>query len=117
MSFVFKSTIGLGAVYFAMFAPALKSSDVAPTASLCAGAVQAQFAGEADLRARWSAAGCALAISAQSQRLTAPLAAASKLTAAPAPARRPAGSLTEADLREPWFGPSAHSLRKAGRRG
>ncbi len=116
MGFLFKSAVGLGSVYFFMFAPTLNRDEVSAATSLCAAAMQSRLADEAPLRAQWAAAGCVLAVSAQAQRATAipppPLAR----LAAPARAKAASGALTEADLREPWFGPSAN-LRKSAKRG
>jgi hypothetical protein len=112
MGVLFKSAIGLGAVYFAMFAPTLKSDEVAATAGQCANAARLQLAGDAALRAQWAAAGCALGVSAQAQKLGPPA------VAAPAPVRAAPkrGALSEADLREPWVGPAAPA-RKSAKRG
>jgi hypothetical protein len=110
MSFIFKSAMGLGAVYFAMFSPALKSGEIAPTAALCASAAQARVNGDASLRGQWAAAGCALRLGAETQRLIASTATP------PLPVRSAVGSLTDDDLREPWFGPG-QLQRKAAKRG
>ena len=115
MGVIFKSAVGLGAVYFAMFAPTVKSDEMAATASLCAAAAQSRQADEAPLRARWAAAGCVLAVSAQAQRLTA-ASPPPPPAAATARAKAVSGALTEADLREPWFGPTATG-RKTAKRG
>ena len=109
MSFLFKSAIGLGCVYFAMFAPAMQSTDIAP-AKLCQSAAKASLNADAPVRAQWVAAGCAAALGAVAQNLT---------PAAPAPrsqAKRGAGTLSDDDLRAPWFGPE-RILRKSERRG
>jgi len=104
-----KSAIGLGSVYFAMFAPAIPTADVGPAANLCGAAVQARIAGDESLRAQWIAAGCAAKVIAEAQRVTsapAPkLVVLSQKPAAPPPAKAPSGTLTAADLAEPWFGP------------
>jgi hypothetical protein len=123
MGFLFKSAIGLGAVYFAMFGQALRSDGAASTASLCASAATERLAGDSTLRAQWRTAGCAVAAAGLVERATpAPVAAPHAAVAAPAIAPPPArekprfGALTEADLAEPWFGP-ARIPRKAARRG
>jgi hypothetical protein len=111
MGFLFKSAIGLGVVYCAMFGQALRSDAVGPAANLCASAVGRQLAGDSSFDAQWKAAGCVAAL-ATIRVKTAPTSAS-----APAPRAKPRpGTLTEADLAEPWFGP-ARSLRKAGGRG
>jgi hypothetical protein len=115
MGFIFKSAAGLGAVYFAMFAPALNSNDMAATASLCAAAAQSRLANEASLRAHWAAAGCVLAVSAQAQKGAVPPPRATP-AAAPPRAKIAAGGLSDADLREPWFGPTGNP-RKSAKRG
>ena len=116
MGFILKSAVGLGVVYFAMFGPAFKDVDVAPTASLCGEAAQARIAGDASLAAQFAAAGCVVKVATEAQRI---------VKAAPAPAPPPppppvakpaAGTLTEADLAEPWFGP-ARLTRKSAKRG
>src|SRR5947209_16701435 len=112
MGVLFKSAVGLGAVYFAMFGPALKSDEVVATAGRCANAARLQLAGDAALRANLTAAGCALAVSAQAQKLGPPAVPAP----APAPAAPRQGALTEADLQVPWFGP-APPARKSPRQG
>ncbi len=112
MSFLLKSAMGLGAVYFAMFSPALKPSAIGPTAAICASAAQAGLDGDASLRGAAAAAGCALQLRAEAQRLAAPA-----IAPVPAPAvKSVAGSLSEDDLREPWFGPGPLQ-QKAARRG
>ncbi len=115
MGFLFKSAIGLGAVYFAMFGQALRSDEVGSAASLCANAASQRLAGDSSLGAQWSAAGCAVAAASVAKQASAPAAAPA---AAPPPRRAEprAGTLTEADLAEPWFGP-ARIPRKAARRG
>jgi hypothetical protein len=116
MGFLFKSAIGLGAVYFAMFGQALRSDEAASTASLCANAASARLAGDSGLRAQWRAAGCAVTAASLVER--APLAPVSAPRLAPPPTRaKPrSGTLTQADLAEPWFGP-ARIPRKGARRG
>ncbi len=117
MGVIFKSTIGLGVVYFAMFGTALKPGEVASTAALCASAAQAQIVGEATLHGQWAGAGCAIELGAQAERVIAPVAAPTgRATPAAPPAKSVAGSLTENDLREPWFGPGPLQ-RKAAQRG
>ncbi len=115
MGFIFKSTIGLGCVYFAMFGQALQSADLAPTANLCASAAKAGLMSDPTLRAQWAAAGCAVAMSAVTQRLAAPSAAPPPPAPRAAP-QGPTGTLTEADMRDPWFGPG-RIPRKLDRRG
>jgi hypothetical protein len=137
MSFLLKSVVGLGAVYAAMFGPALKSGDPDSKATLCAIAAHAPALGgdEAGLRSQLLAAGCAISFNDAAQRLaasltTAPapprfagLPAAAPMAALPAPTPPPppqtrpsAGSLTAADLLEPWYGvdPRARRPRKRG---
>jgi hypothetical protein len=122
MGFLFKSAIGLGAVYFAMFGPALRSDGAASTASLCASAATERLAGDSTLRAQWRTAGCAVAAAGLVQnvnlvaRTSAAVPVAAPPIASPARARPRSGVLTEADLAEPWFGP-ARIPRKAARRG
>jgi hypothetical protein len=99
-----------------MFGPAVRSEDFAPTANLCANAAAARLAGDPALRARWAAAGCAMALGAQTQRLTA--APAAPLAAVPPPRRaepKAAGTLTAEDLRDPWFGPTRIPRKADGR--
>jgi hypothetical protein len=119
MSFLLKSVVGLGAVYAAMFGPALKSGDPDSKATLCAIAVHAPALGgdEAGLRSQLLAAGCAISFNDAAQRL------AASLSAPPPPAVPPppqikvsAGTLTADDLREPWagFDPHARKPRKRG---
>jgi hypothetical protein len=120
MGMFLKSAIGLGAVYIAMFAPAVRSVDVVPAANLCGAAARAQFEGDASLRAQWTAAGCAAKLIEAQRAVSAPAAkpapAAPKPSPAAAPAKPVSGTLTEADLAEPWFGPG-RVMRKSGRRG
>jgi hypothetical protein len=120
MGMLLKSAIGLGAVYFAMFAPAIWSADIGPAANLCGAAARAQLEGDATLRAQWAAAGCAVKL-AEAQRIVIalpPKAAPPPPPPKPAPPspRAVSGTLTEADLAAPWFGP-ARSARKSGGRG
>jgi hypothetical protein len=120
MGMLLKSAFGLGAVYFAMFAPAIWSADIGPAANLCGAAARAQLEGDATLRAQWAAAGCAVKLAEAQRAVSAP----PPPKAAPPPPPKPAlasakavsGTLTQADLAEPWFGP-ARSLRKSGGRG
>jgi hypothetical protein len=124
MGMLLKSAIGLGAVYIAMFAPAIRSADMAPVANLgpaanlCAAAARAQLAGDASLRAQWSAAGCAVKLVEAQRAVSAAPPKAAPPPPKPAPPARKAvsGMLTEADLAEPWFGP-ARPLRKSAGRG
>ncbi len=113
MGFIFKSAVGLGGVYFAMFAPTLNSNEVSATTSLCAAAMQSRLADEAPLRAQWAAAGCVLAVSAQAQRAAA--IPPPSFARPAAPAKGASGALTQADLREPWFGPSGNAKKSAKR--
>jgi hypothetical protein len=115
MGFVTKSAIGLGCVYFAMFSQSLKSEDLASTTNPCASAAKAVVTRDKALRAQWAAAGCAVEIRADAQQAAA--------AAAPPPPPQPrisppraSGTLTEADMLEPWFGPG-RILRKSDRRG
>jgi len=116
MGFLFKSAIGLGAVYFAMFGQALRSDEAASTANLCASAANARLAGDSDLRAQWRAAGCAVAAASFVERAAPALVAAPRREPTPARATPRSGTLTQADLAEPWFGP-ARIPRKGERRG
>jgi hypothetical protein len=113
MGFLIKSAIGLGCVYFAMFGQTLKSADLAPTTNLCASVAKAAVAGGAALRAQWAAAGCVAALETRTQALAAPAAPPPALRTTP---RSAAGTLSDADLREPWFGPG-RIPRKVERRG
>jgi len=120
-----KSAIGLGSVYIAMFAPAIRTADVRPAANLCGAAVQARIAGDESLRAQWVAAGCAARVIAEAQRVSsAPAPKLVVLTQKPAepppPPPAPAsksltGTLTATDLAEPWFGPSRIPRKSANR--
>jgi hypothetical protein len=72
------------------------------------------------LRSQLLAAGCVISFNDAAQRLAASL-SAPPAPAPPAPPPPPAiklsaGSLTAADLAEPWYGvdPRAHKLRKRG---
>jgi hypothetical protein len=116
MGFLFKSAIGLGAVYFAMFGQALRSDEAGSAASLCANAASERLAGDSGLGAQWRAAGCAVAVTAAVQHASAPPPAVAAPAAPPPQAKPRSGSLTEADLAAPWFGP-ARIPRKAARRG
>jgi hypothetical protein len=120
MGFLFKSAIGLGCVYFAMFGQALRASDPAPAANLCAAAVKADLSAQPGLRAKFAAAGCAVALETETRRLAPPMAMArlapSPSPAPQAPAKRLSGTLTADDLRDPWFGPG-RMARKANGRG
>ena len=123
MGFLFKSAIVLGAVYFAMFGQALRSDEVGSAANLCANAASQRLAGDSSLSAQWRAAGCAVAVAAAAQHASAPAPAAAPPPrqanpgqANPRQAKPRSGTLTEADLAEPWFGP-ARIPRKAARRG
>ena len=119
MGFLFKSAIGLGAVYFAMFSPTLRSQEVGSATSLCASAASQQLAGEAGFSAQMSATGCAAAVVTLAQRRAPAPPAKSpqiKLPQAHSPqAKLPAGTLTAADLAEPWFGPGRPLRKTAGR--
>jgi hypothetical protein len=120
MGFLFKSAIGLGCVYFAMFSQALRSSDLTPTANLCAAAVKADIGGEPGLRAKFAAAGCAVALETETKRLAPPAPAARPAPSPPppasqAPAKRLSGTLTADDLRDPWFGPGRAARKASGR--
>ena len=118
-----KSAIGLGSVYFAMFAPAIPTADVGPAANLCGAAVQARIAGDESMRAQWVAAGCAARVIAEAQRVSsAPAPKLVVLTQKPAEPPPPApasksltGTLTATDLAEPWFGPSRIPRKSANR--
>jgi hypothetical protein len=121
MGFLLRSAVGLGAVYFAMFGHGAPTSEIAAPADPCRIAADASLRGDSGLAAQWAAASCAAKFAGRAQRLTAPLVAATTLSPPPAP--RPAatprpqnGTLSEADLQEPWFGP-AHLTRKAPFRG
>jgi hypothetical protein len=112
MGFLIRSAIGLGCVYYAMFGQALRPGELAPAAQLCADAASASLTPDAGLRAPLAAAGCAEALTSQARK-TAPAAP----QAAPATkAKRPTGTLTADDLRDPWLGPG-RLARKAGARG
>lgn len=120
MGFLLKSTMGLGAVYFAMFGQALQSSDLAPRGSVCASAASAAVSRDSGLGARLQAASCAAALAAEAEGLNAPLKAATSLTPplrAPLPptAKASVGTLTQADLSAPWFGPSRIPRKIAAR--
>ncbi len=111
-----KSAIGLGSVYFARFAPAIRIADVGPAANLCGAAVQARIAGDEGLRAQWIAAGCAAKVLAEAQRVTgAPppklVVLSQKPAAPPPPVKALSGTLTAADLAEPWLGPGRLSRK------
>jgi len=118
MSFLLKSVVGLGAVYAAMFGPALKSGDLDSKAALCAIAAHAPALNgdEVGLRGQLLAAGCALSFNDAAQRLAASLAAQSAAAPPPPQTKLSAGSLTPTDLLEPWYGfdPRARKPRKRG---
>jgi hypothetical protein len=119
MSFLVKSVVGLGAVYAAMFAPALKSNDPDSKATLCAIAAHAPALGgdEAGLRSQLLAAGCTISFNDAAQRLAASLSTPPAAVPPPTPQTKlGAGTLTADDLREPWagFDPRAHKPRKRG---
>jgi hypothetical protein len=119
MGFVVRSVIGLGAVYYAMFSPALKTGDLPRTAAYCASAANSQAALRLDqaLQARLAAAGCAISFSADAQRIAASLALPPiPPPRAPAETKAVPGSLTQADLAEPWYGPDPRA-RKPHKRG
>ena len=112
-----KSAIGLGGVYFAMFGQALHAPDVQSAATACLRAVEA---GDT-LQGKFAAASCAQSATTHAQRLTAALATpAAPVNPPPPRASAPAappkpGTLTEADLSAPWYGPT-RSTRKTSRR-
>ncbi len=118
MGMLLKSAIGLGAVYFAMFGAGDRSADIGPAANLCASAARARLEGDAALRAQWSAAGCVREArrraagrqraAAKARRRRRPAAEGRRRRAAPRPH---SGTLTEADLAEPWFGPARYSTK------
>jgi hypothetical protein len=124
MSFLLKSAVGLGAVYFAMFSPEPKSGELGSKETLCAIATRAETLG-GDLwayRAQLAAAGCVVSLGEAAKRLAASLAAPAAATPPPAappppPAQnKPAlGSLTADDLRDPWFGPDPHAHKPRNR--
>jgi hypothetical protein len=122
MGVIWKSVVGLGSVYFAMFAPQAPSHDMAATARLCGEAARAQLEQNQALRADIALAGCTLALTTALPRpetqAVAPPAAPPVAPPPPAPTHRRAGggTLTQADLQDPWFGPTEHS-RKARRPG
>jgi hypothetical protein len=125
MGFLFKSAVGLGVVYFAMFGQEWRGGELAPQANVCADAAKAGLAGDSGLPGKWAAAGCAVSLAEQAQKLSAPMIAVKPLGTAkplaappsPAPAQKTQiGTLTQADLQEPWFGP-VRSPRKGGLRG
>jgi hypothetical protein len=119
MSFLLKSVVGLGSVYIAMFAPAMKPGDTPTKATVCAIAARAAMHGEDSgaLRAELSAAGCAITFSEEAQHIAASLALPpAAASPPPPPSPRPAGTLTPADLSEPWYGPDPHR-RKARKLG
>ncbi|MDE3175737.1 MAG: hypothetical protein KGM15_06450 [Pseudomonadota bacterium] len=109
MGFLIRSAIGLGCVYYAMFGQALRPGELAPAAQLCADAASASLTPDAGLRAPLAAAGCAEALTSQARR-------AAPQTAPVAKAKRPSGTLTADDLRDPWLGPG-RLARKTGARG
>jgi hypothetical protein len=118
MGFVVRSVIGLGAVYYAMFAPALNSGDLAKTATVCAGAVETQASRENEntLRAELATAGCAVSFGAEAQRLATSLTLPTVAPPAPPRQARPAsGSLTAEDLAEPWYGPDPRTRKLRSR--
>ncbi len=108
MGFLIRSAIGLGCVYYAMFGQALRPGELAPAAHLCADAASASLTNEAGLRGPLAAAGCVEALTSQARR-------AAPQTPPAAQAKRPAGTLTADDLRDPWFGPGRLSRRPSGR--
>ena len=118
MSFLLKSVLGLGAVYAAMFGPAVKSGDLDSKAALCAIAAHAPALNgdEAGLRGQLLAAGCALSFNDATQRLAASLAAPPAPAPAPPQTKLGAGTLTADDLREPWagFDPRPRKPRRRG---
>jgi len=116
MGMFLKSAIGLGSVYFAMFAPAIWSADIGPAANLCASAARARLEGDATLHAQWSAAGCAVKLAAVSAPPSKPAPPPPPPKPALPPPKAVSGTLSEADLAEPWFGPTRAS-RKSGARG
>ena len=128
MGVIFKSVLGLGSVYIAMFAPAASSPDVTAAAKLCGEAARSQIADGGSLRSQFALAGCSVALTAPLQRQEPPRASPPRPTptvavAAPPPPAPPsarnrtaAGTLSQADLRDPWFGPTEHA-RKARKPG
>jgi hypothetical protein len=118
MSFLLKSVVGLGAVYAAMFGPALKSGDPDSKATLCAIAAHAPALGgdEAGLRSQLLAAGCAISFNDAAQRLAASLSPPPAVAPPPPQIKLSAGTLTAEDLREPWAGldPRGRKPRKRG---
>ena len=115
MGFMLKSTIGLGTVYFLMFAPTAERPSLGPVASLCAGAASARAKAPDTFASDAQTARCLMALGV----VAAPLRMTQAEDLAPAPPPRPAaqpGGLTDADLAEPWFGPGSLS-RKSPHRG
>jgi len=116
MGIMLKSTIGLGTVYFLMFAPTAERPALGPIASLCAEAANARAQGVDTFASQAQAARCvmALGVAAAPLRLT-----QAEDLAPPLPPPRHVehtGGLTDSDLAEPWFGPGSLS-RKSPRRG
>jgi hypothetical protein len=126
MGVIIKSVLGLGSVYIAMFAPAASSPDVTAAAKLCTEAARSGLEDSASLRSKLALAGCGVALTQPLQRQdparpAPPRPAPTVAVAAPPPppsappsarSRMAAGTLSEADLRDPWFGPTEHA-RKA----
>ena len=115
MGFVMRSAIGLGAVYYAMFAQAPRPAEPGATTSRCASAVASRLTGGPSFAAQMSAAGCAAALAAAAERLEAPPLQPTKPTPAASEAKAAAGTLTAADLRDPWFGPTRPAHKAAWR--
>jgi hypothetical protein len=118
MGILLKSTLGLGSVYFLMFAPAAERPALGPVASLCAEAAAARAHGPDSFASQAQTARCLMALGV----VTAPLRLSLAEDLAPPPPTPPsrplarASGLTDADLAEPWFGPGSLS-RKSPHRG
>lgn len=115
MGIMLKSTIGLGTVYFLMFAPTAERPALSPVASLCADAAAARAQGADSFASQAQTARCLMALGV----VIAPLRLTQAEDLAPSPPPRPVarpGGLTDADRAEPWFGPGSLS-RKSPRRG
>ena len=104
MGFVVKSALGLGVVYAAMFGPVARVNGHYPGLGACAGLADTRLDGVIGLKEEWTAARCAIALGARDNPAAIALARPSPF----------ANTLTQADLREPWYGPMP---RKIGWRG
>jgi len=112
MGFVVKSALGLSVVYVAMFGPPPRVGAYNPKLGACAGVADTRLVGVIGLKEEWSVARCAIALGARANPAGAAL-TPPKLAARPAPSPF-VNTLTQADLREPWYGPMP---RKTGWRG